>query len=158
MGFIVAVRNANLNNLIKAKNICVLYTISTISIGVITFFYSIWTTVESYPYRQINVGIFDIIGTEHILVMVCVLSGGLLYCISLNKLLLIPVENNFSKFVSHGLVFFKNKNKGIIKSDSGNSYSVAEELLKWSELKEKGIISEEEFTVMKKNIIERQND
>lgn len=81
-----------------------------------------------------------------------------MYCISLNKLLLIPVENNFSKFVSHGLVFFKNKNKGIIKSDSGNSYSVAEELLKWSELKEKGIISEEEFTVMKKNIIERQND
>ncbi|MBC4000268.1 SHOCT domain-containing protein [Morganella morganii] len=38
----------------------------------------------------------------------------------------------------------------MIKSDSGNSYSVAEELLKWSELKEKGIISEEEFTVMKK--------
>ncbi|HHN8278758.1 SHOCT domain-containing protein [Morganella morganii] len=31
-------------------------------------------------------------------------------------------------------------------------------MLKWSELKEKGIISEEEFTVMKKNIIERQND
>ena len=48
---------------------------------------------------------------------------------------------------------FKKDNIGIIKSDKMRSYSVADELLKWAELKKNGDVSEEEYNIARNKIL-----
>jgi len=47
-----------------------------------------------------------------------------------------------------------NKNQSMTKNTSSNPKSVADELLKLQNLKEEGIITEDEFQKMKKKLIE----
>lgn len=48
---------------------------------------------------------------------------------------------------------FNSKESSIIKTDGLKPYSVADELLKWSQLKDAGIVSEEEFQEARKKIM-----
>lgn len=53
------------------------------------------------------------------------------------------------------LNIIKPKRSTIIKTDNLKSYSVADELLKWMQLKEAGIVSEEEFQEARKKIMSK---
>jgi hypothetical protein len=48
----------------------------------------------------------------------------------------------------------KSSSVNIVNTDKLKHYSVAEELLKWKELKESGVISEEEFVEAKRKILD----
>ncbi|WP_347453071.1 SHOCT domain-containing protein [Acinetobacter thermotolerans] len=43
----------------------------------------------------------------------------------------------------------------IFKSENLKSYSVADELLKWKKLKDEGLVTNEEYEIMKKKILEK---
>jgi hypothetical protein len=62
---------------------------------------------------------------------------------------LLKNSNKITTFVSR---FFRS-NSRIIKSEKMRSYSAADELLKWAKLKEKGLISEEEFKIARDKIM-----
>lgn len=54
----------------------------------------------------------------------------------------------------NGLGWWKPKARpGIVKMENFRSYSVADELTKWSKLRDQGVISSEEFEAAKKNLL-----
>ncbi len=54
----------------------------------------------------------------------------------------------------NGLGWWKPKARaGIVKMENFRSYSVADELAKWSKLRDQGVISAEEFEAAKKNLL-----
>ncbi|WP_347454755.1 SHOCT domain-containing protein [Acinetobacter thermotolerans] len=49
----------------------------------------------------------------------------------------------------------KTTQMNIFKSENLKSYSVADELLKWKKLKDEGLVTNEEYEIMKKKILEK---
>lgn len=71
------------------------------------------------------------------------------YLLFLEHLYRRPIQNNPSTL----FVSTKREELSILKTENMKSYSVADELLKWKELKDQGLITEKEFDEMKKKII-----
>ena len=91
-------------------------------------------------------GIFDSIVIPLVLFLLVPLS----YLLILEFLYSRPIQKNAT------LIIASNKKKeelSILKTENMKSYSVADELLKWKELKDQGLISEKDFEDMKKKII-----
>ncbi|EKU38717.1 MULTISPECIES: SHOCT domain-containing protein [Acinetobacter calcoaceticus/baumannii complex] len=84
-----------------------------------------------------------------ILPWVAFLSVPISYSLFLEHLYRRPIQNNPSTL----LVSTKREELSILKTENMKSYSVADELLKWKELKDQGLITEKEFDEMKKKII-----
>ncbi|WP_445406169.1 SHOCT domain-containing protein [Acinetobacter seifertii] len=71
------------------------------------------------------------------------------YFLFLEHLYSRPIQNNPSTFLGSR----KRDELSILRTENMKSYSVADELLKWKELKDQGLITEKEFNEMKKKII-----
>ena len=91
---------------------------------------------------------------DEVLVSISIAIAILSYFICIHYLFHAPLKRH-SAWVEHNPIFFKGSKstKGstdaskmdIIKGEKLKQYSVADELLKWANLKEDGHISEEEF-------------
>jgi hypothetical protein len=83
------------------------------------------------------------------------------YLLLLKKLFLEPLEKHRAWVEVHGIFSKKSGSKKISSERNGidiikggeKSYSVADELLKWSQLKEAGHISEKEFKDAKNKLL-----
>lgn len=74
-----------------------------------------------------------------------------------NSLFFRPLEEHKNWIIKHG-VFSDEKNTksdstNIVGRDNLSSYSVADEMLKWNDLLEKGLISKEEFAKAKNKLM-----
>lgn len=139
IGFFISKRDANIETLKKAIRICKFYASLT---AIIVIGVTIYIFINDEYYRQDPLSYI-------ILPMFLCLFGLFLYLLFLDLLFYKPLINN-SYFV------FSSEKKtqlNILGSENMKSYSVADELLKWKELKDQGLISESEFEDMKKKII-----
>jgi hypothetical protein len=66
-----------------------------------------------------------------------------------------PLEEHQDWVVKNGIFADKEKAINIIDKDNGKSYSVADELIKWNDLFDKGLITQEEFEEQKKKILNK---
>ncbi|APV35149.1 SHOCT domain-containing protein [Acinetobacter soli] len=139
IGFFISKRDAKIEVFKKTINLCKLY-VSLTSIIIILVTIYVFITDEYYrddPFTYI------------VLPMLLCFFGLFLYLLALEFLLCRPLINN-----SYFIFSPERKNQlNILGSEKMKSYSIADELLKWKELKDKGLISEKEFEEMKKKII-----
>lgn len=79
----------------------------------------------------------------------------LLFLATATQLLYTNALNAHVEWVArNGLGWWKPKARpGIVKMENFRSYSVADELAKWSKLRDQGVISAEEFEAAKKNLL-----
>ena len=67
----------------------------------------------------------------------------------------VPVNGIFSSKPKNSEIKTEDSEIDIIKSEKLKYYSVADELIKWSKLKEDGLISENEFNEARAKILKR---
>jgi hypothetical protein len=72
-----------------------------------------------------------------------------------NFLFFNPLEEHQEWVVKNGIFADKEKAINIIDKDNGKFYSVADELIKWNDLLDKGLITQEEFEEQKKKILNK---
>jgi Ca2+/Na+ antiporter len=65
------------------------------------------------------------------------------------------LEEHQDWVVKNGIFADKEKAINIIDKDNGKFYSVADELIKWNDLLDKGLITQEEFEEQKKKILNK---
>lgn len=95
---------------------------------------------------------------DYIGVIFAVLILGGLYLTLLHFLVRKPVEI-YGKYLEENKDLIKDEepNLNILNTENNKVYSVADELLKWKELKDSGLISEDEFLQMKNKILKGES-
>ncbi len=143
IGFFLTKRDKQISTLQASVNWCKYYSYFTIFIMLGIAFYNAF--IEPM-YGTSGQEIFEFIVIPLLLLLLVPIS----YLFILELLYSRPIQKNAT------LIFASNKKKeelSILKTENMKSYSVADELLKWKELKDQGLISEKDFEDMKKKII-----
>lgn len=152
-GYLLSIRYENVSVLKILSFICSIYILLLSIYAIFLFLYDIsrycnyCDFVDYFNYLADRDGFYVLL----VFVFWCVF-----FVFTKSKLLIKPIENNFEKIITNGLFFHKKTGKGILNQDGNNHYSASEELLKWSELKDKGIISDSEFMDMKDKILSKK--
>lgn len=143
-GYILSKKNHDLEYLISAIKKSRLYTVLTLAMMQILLFADTYLSPRystlSRSELWFEVGLFFLIS---------VIFGGIYFILS-KFFALLPLER-FSNLILTS--YSKDKYPNVIQRDNFVSYSVADELLKWNDLKNKGLISDEEFIKIKQKIM-----
>jgi hypothetical protein len=124
-----------------------LYLVNVLSIAIVTYI----TVFEISPYKIVEDGIIAIyiyVGIYASIILVRYLYRGLIYK---------PLLSHDEWIKDNGIFTKKTKNSSkFIKRDNLSSFSISDELLKWNELYEKGIITKEEFEKRKEKLLNQE--
>lgn len=138
-GFFISKRDKKEGPLKISISLCRYYIyLTVIIILAITIYISMYD--EYYKSEPFNYVILPMFGF---------LSVPIIYLLILEFLYNKPMINNILYIMAKK----KKDDLSILKTENMKSYSVADELLKWKELKDSGLISEKDFEEMKKKIM-----
>lgn len=140
LGFLLTKRDQKISTLKASIVWCKYYLYLT---AIIIFLFALYLVV--FEQRYASNEIFGLVIVPSIAILLIPIT----YSIILEHLYSRPIQNNPFIF----LVSKKRDELSILKTENMKSYSVADELLKWKELKDQGLITEKEFDEMKKKII-----
>ncbi|MHA3093335.1 SHOCT domain-containing protein [Acinetobacter brisouii] len=148
VAYLLSRRDKDLSMLNKAITFARRYAFLSIVIGVgIIVFIGLFDTDSDYMSDFLK---------NAFLGVVLILGIGLCYIFFLNYLFRNPL-NRYQAFVAENGIFGSSvrsqKELSILKTENMKSYSVADELLKWKELKDQGLVTEKEFEEMKRKIM-----
>lgn len=151
VSYFLSKRDKDISMLIKAVGICQVYVYITICIIFLAWIYNL---------NGIYAGNYDEDSKRDYLnnawiVLFGLIAISLAYLISIKYLFKEPIQR-YPAWVVQNKSFAFNKDKqepSIFKTENLKSYSVADELLKWKELKDQGLVSEDEFIKMKEKIM-----
>lgn len=142
IGFFLAKRDHEVSTLKSSIILCKYYTYLTILIMLIIAFYNAFFDPK---YRTPPYGRFE----DVIIPLGLFLTIPIIYFLILEFLYSRPMLKNALSILSSK----KKDELSILKTENMKSYSVADELLKWKELKDQGLITEKDFEDMKKKIM-----
>lgn len=140
LGFFLAKRDQKISTLTASITWCKYYLYLTAVIICLCALYVVFIEPRYAPSEIFQ----DVIAP-----LIAFLLLPISYFLFLEHLYSRPIQNNPSTFLTSR----KRDELSILKTENMKSYSVADELLKWKELKDQGLITEKEFDEMKKKII-----
>ncbi|MCZ3063574.1 SHOCT domain-containing protein [Acinetobacter baumannii] len=148
VSYFLSKRDKDISMLIKAVGACQVYVYITICIVVLVWLYNLNDIYYAGYYDEESKRSYL---NNALIVLFGLVSMSLAYLISLKYLFKEPIKRYPTWVVQN-----KSSDKqepSIFKTENLKSYSVADELLKWKELKDQGLVSEDEFIKMKEKIM-----
>lgn len=138
-GYILSNKNNNLEYLIKYAKKSKIYTIATCIIMIILTVHDRYLDITYAPTDM-----------SYIINEMTILFFIVTYFLLIQFFFIKIIEKNKIVILNDKIDDIK-----IFNRENFKSYSIADELLKWNELKSRGLISEEEFQKAKEKIIEK---